>query len=282
MSNKTTESAAVTPVENKTFHMSISPPTDATKYKRPYPQVIVVPSRGYLYGGKFPGGEMIISPMTTQEEQILTSKKQDKVEVINMITKRCIVECPVPYEDLLLPDAFYTLLVIRNISLGSDYTFMLTCECGVKSKKTIDCPGSLEITGLTAADDCEPYSVTLPLCKKTVQYKLLRVKDETEIRRFSRGQYAKTLSVGEPAYCFRLGMYIHSVDGVVLDSVSKLEFVENLISRDSLTLRNAIEKREFGASVEINYECPACGRIDEQSMPFDREFFRPSDPGSDN
>ena len=146
--------------------------------------------------------------------------------------------------------------------------------------KTIVLPTGLVITGLMPEDDCEPYQVELPMSGDKIGFKLLRVRHETAIRNYAKSQYGKTVVSGDPAYCFRLASYISTINGEEKDAVVKTEYVENLIARDTLALKNAIDERDFGADMLINPECPSCGTQYEMNMPFDRDFFRPRDPGS--
>lgn len=276
-SNDISTTLPSTSTNSKEFTPRIEKAEKKPNSKRPYPFAIWLPSQGNLYDGKFPDGEMIISPMTTQEEQLLNSKKSDRITVLNQLIKNCIVDCPVRFEDLLVSDSFYILLCIRNVSFGSDYSFNLTCpKCNTKFRKEVLVPNSLKIIALTPEDDNEPYEVTLPLSEDKITFRLLRIKDESEIRRYSQSQYSRSVTPGDPSYCYRLAMYLQTVNGEKLDAVRKLEYIENLIAKDSLVLRNNIDKREFGAELDISFDCPSCGFSDSSTMPFDREFFRPS------
>lgn len=269
------ENKVVTVTEPKTFDIVIKNANYDTK--RPRPTTIQVPSRGHLYGGKFPSGELIISAMTTMEEQLLQSKSSDKVNILNELCERCILKMPVSFNELLLPDMFYILLCIRNISYGPVYTFNLTCpECSQKFRKDVTVPNDLEVTGLSEEDDCEPYEIFLPMSQKKVKFSLLRIKNENDIRRFTKNAYSKSVVKGDPSYSYRIASYIQSIDDKEMNPIDKLEFVQNLISGDTNVLRNAIEKREFGANLRIDCDCPACGDSSKTMMPFDSEFFRPS------
>lgn len=251
-------------------------PVSVSVPSRPYACKIVVPSNGYLYGGKWSGGEMIISPLTVAEEKLLAGSKGDRFDVLDLIVKRCIVECPVPFEDLLVGDLFYIMMCIRNISYGSDYSFNLTCgNCGTFYVHRLQIPDDLSMSVLTEEDDCEPYEVRLPLRGDLVKFRLLRYRDEMNIRRQLRLSYRSANIQGDPSYSYRLATYIQSVNDQDMNLGDKVDYVESLAGKDSLALRDAIDGREFGISLIIKSQCPDCGYEDESILPFNREFFRP-------
>lgn len=249
-------------------------------YERKYAYWAWVPSQGHLYDGNFPGGEVVLSPMTTGEEKILAQSGKDRLEIIDTIIRRCLVDCPVPFDSLLIPDMFYLLLVIRNITYGACYQFRVECrKCRTNFRHALEIPADLKLRCLDETDEGEPWHVKLPMCGDEVSFRLLRVKDEYDIRRWSRQAYESTVQVGDPGYTYRLAKHIVQINGRDVDPVRKLQFVEDLIGRDSYTLRHAIENREFGATLILDTQCPNCGDEGKSSMPFDRDFFRPSDIG---
>jgi len=249
------------------------------EFERKYAYWTWCPSQGRLYGsGVFPGGEIILSPMTTSEEKILQQSGKDRMEIVDDLVQRCIVKCPVAYEDLLIPDMFYMLLVIRNITYGSDYKFRLECaKCSLEYQQALEIPKGLKLRCLTEDDEGEPWSVTLPREGDVIQYRMLRVKDETDIRRWGREAYQRSVQTGDPAYVYRIAKHIVSINGQELDAVKRLDYAEEMIGSDSLALRRAIEKRDFGIKLMLDAKCPSCGHDAKARLPFDREFFRPSD-----
>ena len=252
-------------------------PQDAAlaKHNRNYAFKVVVPSLGNLYDGRFPGGEVIISPMTIQEEKILASQGKDKSEIIDELLQRCILSLPVPYPELLIPDMFYLLLQVRNVTYGLDYRFNMTCRsCSTEYITNIQLPNGLDLVGLSE-NDTEPFSCTLPMCKQVVEWRYLRNKDEVDIRKYTRAQYTKSHTFGEPGYIYRIAKQIVSIGGVKKNMIEVLDFVEKLHARDSTELRKSFKAQSFGANLKIRVECPRCGKEEEDTLPFDQEFFRP-------
>ena len=271
--------AAVTPAP-KVF---VRVPDDVAraKYERKRAHWTWVPSQGHLYGGAFPGGEVVISPMTTAEEKILQQAGKDRLEIVDTLIQRCLVSCPVKYEDLLLPDMFYLLLAVRNVTYGPNYIMRLTCaRCDTEHVKTLQVPTDLELRCLDESDEGEPWEVLLPDCQKRVHFRHLRVKDETDIRKWSRQSYSRSQQIGDPAYQYRIAKHITAINGAEVNGVQKLEFVEDMIGGDSLVLRRAIQKKEFGVRLLLDSSCPRCGHEEKTQLPFDREFFHPSDSAS--
>jgi len=247
------------------------------EFERRYAYWTWCPSQGHLYNGKFPGGEIVISPMTTMEEKILQQAGKDRMEIIDTLIQRCLLKCPVPYDDLLIPDMFYMLMIIRNITYGSTYKFRLECaRCSLEYQQQIEIPEGLKLRCLTEKDGVEPWEITLPRSGDKIQFRLLRVEDESDIRRWSRQAYQRSVQVGDPAYAYRLGTHIVSVNGKTVDPLERLEYAEEMIGADSLSLRNAIEKKDFGVRLQLDATCPSCGHESKSRLPFDREFFRPS------
>lgn len=249
-----------------------------SEFDRKYAFWTWCPSQGHLYDGKFPGGEVVLSPMTTSEEKILQQAGKDRMEIIDTLVQRCLVKCPVAYDDLLIPDMFYMLLVIRNITYGSEYKFRLECaKCGLEYQQQLEIPVGLRLRCLSLEDEGEPWSISLPQSGDMLQYRLLRVRDEKDIRTWSRQAYQRSVQTGDPAYTYRIAKHIVSINGDEKDPVKRLDYAEEMIGGDSLAFRTAIEKREFGVRLQLDATCPSCGHDSKARLPFDREFFRPSD-----
>lgn len=247
------------------------------QFDRKYAYWTWCPSQGYLYDGKFPGGEIVLSPMTTSEEKILSQQGKDRMEIINTLVQRCLVDCPVPFDELLIPDMFYMLLVIRNITYGSNYKFQLNCpKCSLEYHHEIELPQGLKLRCLTAEDEGEPWRITLPRSGDQIAFRLLRLKDERDIRIWTREAYQRSVQSGDPSYAYRLAKHVVLINGDEQDPVRRLNYVEDMLGGDSNALRQEIAKKSFGVQLEFDVKCPQCGNETKESLPFDREFFRPS------
>lgn len=249
-------------------------------------EIIELPSRGLLYGGKMPGGEITIQPMGAKEESLLVSRKgrADAHMILDKIIGRCVVS-DFPLDELLVSDKFYVLLMIRNISYGDEYSWKVTCpECGFKDKYEVRIPRDFTITLL---DDGvrEPFYVDLPKCGKRIGYRMLRVSDEKEVERYTRHEYRKSHVEGDPGYIYRLARHITSIDDLPeseeatcpvteVDISQAMELVENLIGKDLGVFKQALSNSDCGVNLIFDKECNQCGEDFQTLMKFTPDFFR--------
>lgn len=248
------------------------------KYNRKRPNKIVLPSRGYLYDGQLPNGEIVISAMTMREEKFFVERRKEKNKnIIRNILEACILEMPIPIEHMLLPDMFYTLLCIRNISYGTEYSCTFSCgKCGESLPKEFKLPNDLSILALTEDDDCEPYHVELPAEGDKVTFRIPRVRDEKRVQTFAeQRKITDRESLGDSSYIYRIAIQIESVNGETLETDELIDWAEDLIGEDSDTLQAEMKKRDFGPNLILRYECPECLNKQKMVIPFDDSFFRP-------
>jgi hypothetical protein len=245
---------------------------------------VELPSRGLLYEGRLPDGEAEVRPMTIQEEVLFTDQSMDRYDMLHTLVSRCYLsDDKVPYDDLLVGDSTFLLFYIRNVSLSPQYAFTLTCtSCRERFEAELEVPKDMRIRALTE-EDIGPYEIELPMSKKTVGLRLLRVKDEKEIRRTVRRQTRSKKIVagqGDPAYILRLAYHVVSIDGEPKDLRARLRFCETLYSKDAWAIREEIERHDCGADLTLQEQCQWCGALNEQVMPFTADFFRPSRRGT--
>lgn len=237
-----------------------------------------LPSRGMLYEGRLPDGQISMRPMKTVDEKLFAGNSASQNDVLDTLLKRCFVT-EFPYEDLLISDKLYMLVFLRGITYGWDYGFDLTCgnpTCKAKYRHQIKIPDDFEITMLDESD-VEPYVVDLPISKRKVELRQLRVKDEIEVQRFVKRSLVQAAprDDGDPAYIPRLAKQIVSVDGRPTPWLDAMRLCEGLHSRDSLEIRNTLDTHESGIDIMIRTVCPVCATESEEVTPLSREFFRP-------
>lgn len=238
---------------------------------------IELPSNGYLYADDDPlrSGVVEISPIKAKDEKILSSTT-NKDMVIDNLLRRCILTEGIKYNEMLVTDKLYILLSLRSISYGNQYSQICTCSnCSENFPHDIDFFKSFKVMRLEEKD-VEPYEIKLPKCGNTVQFRMLRVKDELDIKRYTK-QSIKS-NEGDPSYCYRLAKHIVSIDGKETDSIKAIQFIENLIGIDSSAFKDAIESKESGVNIQLNISCPFCGSQSDQMLKFTQEFFRPKSP----
>jgi len=247
----------------------------------------VLPSCGLPYGDLLPGGIVKIAPMRTKEEKLLASQHGDKLKVLETIVDRCLLTKVMPLEEYLVADYFYMLLAIRNLSYGPDYSFQLTCpKCTYEFIHRMQVPEGFEmrilpdgnttmVDGSTPKRFEEPFFCTLPLSKKRVGLKLLRVKDERDIRKFAERLTVPT-DVGDPSYEARIAKFIVSIDDKEVDWRETIEFVENLYTRDTGMVKAVIEDNDCGVNLVLEPQCPRCCKRSRSRFQFTEDFFRAS------
>lgn len=262
-----------------------APPTGSAASSRlKFP--ITLPSGGYVYGDKLPGGKLEIGPLTTREEMIIAGFRESGNSDVNMLVDSILKSCiTLPegfvYEDLLITDRFFLIANVRAISFGEKYGFQWRCPCTNKAQRTVkNLPGDLKLFKLENGYH-EPFEVKLPACERTVGLRLLRISDERAIEHYREQMIdrAKEAPIGDPGYFFKMARRIATLDGQVPEIDAKLEFVGNLLSVDSIEMQNEYEKNESGFELKTVVKCRWCGQEREITMPFSAEFFRPERPG---
>jgi hypothetical protein len=246
--------------------------------------IVELPSHGKLYGDKCPDGIVELYPMTGREETLVAGMTAANItEVFDLILKRCIKPNAVPEntlapEEMLSSDKFYLMLVLRSNSYGSHYEFNVKCpECGARVEHACEIPDDFELKK-APENFMEPFTVELPRSGATVEFRLLRGKDDLDIIRYARREANKSrgLESGDPTFIYRLAKHIVTINGKTHDFGTVLHFVEDLIGEDTSMLRDAIDEATPGIITVIDLECtaPRCGNLFRADMPFAAGFFR--------
>ena len=234
---------------------------------------VTLPSNGVMYG-EADSASVTVSALTMQEEKILADPSRQRSDVMNTVISQCVTGLTIPYDELLIGDRMFLLFMVRNVSYGAGYDMNLKCPgCSNNFAHHIEIPGDISIRMLEDGDE-EPFFVTSSVTEDVIGLRLLRVKDEKEIQRYSR-QKASTNSSGDVAHTYRLAKHIVSVNGVEMSSVKAKEYVEGLYSRESYEIVDAIDDMTPGPRISMDIVCPHCGNEYKETMPFTDEFFRP-------
>jgi hypothetical protein len=250
-------------------------------------ETICVPSLGLLYDGNLPEGKVEFHPMTAKEERILSGGFKDGNAMLDAVIKSCCPELPVALDDMLIADKYFILLSIRAFSYGSEYGLEIKCpDCSQKFRHALNLGFTTETDELeesnvfyikTLEDDAkEPFEGTLPVSGDVIEFRLLRGKDEKAIAKYTEQHYAKRkVNDGNPSFTYRLGRHILTVNGEELSALDVRDYVENLIARDSIAFRDAIEKVDCGVDGTFSTRCPRCEEEIESTLTLGPEFFRP-------
>jgi len=237
-------------------------------------EIIDLPSEGKLYpeGSPLREGKLEVKYMTAKEEDILTSQNLIKKGlVIETLLDSLILTKGVKSEDLIIGDKNALMVAARILAYGPEYPCEITNpNTGEKLTHTFniaDCP----FTKLPKGVDGNNFEFELPVSKQKITYKLLTSKDERLIG-VEIDAVRKLGTKVLPELTTRLRHIITSIDGS--DDRSAINsFVENMLSKDSLSLRKEIGKvtPDINLSQEIDIE----GETVKVDIPMTVNFFWP-------
>lgn len=241
---------------------------------------VPLPSRGVVYSQSSPlyNRETVdVRAMTAREEDILTSRALiKKGTVITELIKSCLIDKRIDVSSMISGDRNALMVALRITGYGSEYTAEVECpECSEKSKQSFNL-SDLAIKPLEI-DPAEPgsnlFECPLPVTKKTVRFKFLTGSDEEEIM-IAQERKKKAGAIADNLITTRMQYAIHSIDGKS-DKNLVNSFIRNMPARDSLTLRNFIDKNEPGIDMKAFMDCPACNEQSEVRIPLGAAFFWP-------
>ena len=238
-------------------------------------EVIDLPSEGKLYpeGSPLREGKIEVKYMTAKEEDILTSQNLIKKGlVIEKLLDSLILTKGVKSEDLIIGDKNALMVAARILAYGPEYPCEVTNpNTGEKFTHTFniaDCP----FLKLPKGVDGNNFEFELPVSKQKITFKLLTGKDE----RMISDELDRIRKLGTqvlPELTTRLRYLITSVDGN--DEKSTINsFVENMLSKDSLHLRQEITK--ISPDIELEQEVELEGETVKVGIPMTVNFFWPN------
>jgi hypothetical protein len=237
-------------------------------------EVIDLPSEGKLYSKDSPlnSGKIEIKYMTAKEEDILTSQNLiKKGVVIEKLLDSLITTEGVSVNDLVVGDKNAVMIAARILAYGPEYS------CEVNNPKTgnsfnhtfnlADCP----FRKLPAGINSNSFELELPISKVKIKHKILTGKDEKMIDS-EIDSIKKTGVQIIPELTTRLKYTIISIDGdgdrTVINS-----FVDSMLSRDSLFLRQSIAKN--APDIDLKQKVELEGEEVEVVIPMTPDFFWP-------
>jgi hypothetical protein len=255
-------------------------------------RVLELPSRGLLYDGKLPDGEIKVKLWDTSIEELFLGGGGSPSNLITEVLNRSLVQCPIDAKDMLSGDRYFAFFMLRAESYGDEYGFPLKCSnCGLQFRHEINLIKDLQVIELPDGAK-EPFSLVLPYSEEKLEFKLLRGSDEESVDKFldkiyrSKEKGNKRIRGGDipeaafkkgvdPSYKFRLARQIVSVDSRELEFNEALEWVGSLMARDSLELRRTIDKLDPRLDMRISVDCPRCEFNNETMLPFTPELLSP-------
>lgn len=232
--------------------------------------VIELPSRGIHYENK--KKTVRVAYLTAVDENILSSPNLIATQqVVNELLKRKVMDKDLSIDDLVEEDKQAILIFLRNTAFGTKYQVSaVDPKTNQRFDVTLDL-GELNIKNIKNTPDSNGlFTLTLPMTKDTVQYKLLTYGEDAqidkELDRYPNG-------VIKPVITRKLEKQIVSVNGS--NDVSTIaKFVTEMPIADSKYLRRTIAESEPRLDLKKEVQTPT-GDIIDVFINFGVEFFRP-------
>jgi len=242
--------------------------------KQYHSEMIDLPSEGKVYpkDSSLSSGQIEIKYMTAKEEDILTSQNLIKKGiVIDKLLDSLILTKGITSNDLILGDKNAIMIASRILAYGPEYTVEVTNpQTGNKFEHQFnlaECP----YKKISKDIDSNNFEIELPVSKVKVTFKLLTGKDEKTIETELK-QLKKLGNQVSPELTTRLKHTITSVDGDKEDTTIR-NFVDNMLSRDSLFLRSEISK--VTPDINLSQEIEIGGELVKVDIPMTTNFFWP-------
>jgi len=239
-----------------------------------YETTVTLPSKGLIYKGEIPA-EVSLRGMTTRDEKILYASMGSNV--FQKILKSCITDPKdLDINKLIASDELFLVLQLRMITYGPEYKVETQCpRCGSTNTYTV----MLNELDVNYLDDnfTEPIEVELPRSGDKLSLKILRNEDSEFVERYAK-KFAKTFNQNarEVEYTANIAKFITAINGKSVDFETAIDYVNNMVSRDSAEIRSAMNKILVGVDTRVTVDCQSCGEEFTFNMPLTSEFFRPT------
>tara|TARA_B100000287_G_C20592916_1_gene764960 strand:- start:583 stop:1371 length:789 start_codon:yes stop_codon:yes gene_type:complete len=245
-------------------------------------EIIDLPSGGKIYGQGSPlyQGKVEVKYMTAKEEDILTSTNLIKKGVaLEKLLNSLILTPGVNVNDLVIGDKNAIMIAIRILAYGPKYPVEVTNPNNSDEKmkhefNLTDCPFKELPKDVDYSKN--EFKFKLPIAKKSVKFKLLTGIEEDSITRELESK-KKLGSLIESSVTTRLKYIITEIDGKT-DKMEIGEAVENMLSKDSLSLRQELQRVSPDIEMKQEVEFPG-GDTVEVAIPLTVNFFWPEADG---
>jgi len=237
--------------------------------------VVSLPSKGVFYPGK--QKSLKVGYLTASDENILLSDTQGNNQdiIYNLLTNK-IYEPGFDTSMLLYGDVQAILIFLRNTAFGSVYTLKNLVDPLPKNPESRTFDADVDLSELNfkeivdSPDENGEYTMTLPVSKKIVKLRPLRIKDYMEVdARMSMLPKGRI----KPRQTALLSKYIVSIDGNSDRGYVEMES-EKLPIKDSKEIRKFMIMNEPGVDLRRKVTAPSGMEVDV-NIDFGAEFFRP-------
>ena len=241
-------------------------------------EIIDLPSGGKIYGKDSPlyEGKIEIKYMTAREEDILTSANLiKKGAVLEKLMDSLILTQGVKTTSLVLGDKNAIMVAIRILAYGPEYVTEITDpDSGQKVEHTFnlaDCP--FKELPKDVDYSANEFGFTLPVAKVPIRWRLITGLEEDRIDRELNAK-KKIGHMIQTGITSRLKHIIVELDGE-RDTNKIGSMVEDMLSKDSLALRNEITRvsPDIDMKQDVTFEG---GETVEVDIPLTATFFWPN------
>jgi len=178
-----------------------------------------------------------------------------------------------------LMDKNAIFIASRVLAYGADYPAEIACPaCESKQTEHVDISAFQEkdLDWSIFEKGKVTFDFTLPISKKKLTLRFLTHGDDKQITENLKAAKKVTKLTGvDPELTTRLRQMIVAIDGNE-DKSEIAKFSQNMLSRDSLALREFLKKITPEVESTFHYECGNCGHeIPKMAMPITVQFFWP-------
>lgn len=212
-----------------------------------------LPSLGRIYG--LESDYIHLRAMTFDDEKALLSLK-DKTQAVNLLISRCLEEDIDP-RSLIQQDKIFIIVNIRNLSVGNEYEFNITCsECGKVNEAKVDVMNTF-----TCTYPEEPL-------EKIVEIELPVIKKKVQVRRATSTELEQPM---DKLYQ-NLWKFVVAIEG---NSSTKLKFevVNKLPRKDIHAIVKSLGSDEVGLNTDFFFTCAECGSEEVSDLALNPDFF---------
>ncbi len=197
------------------------------------------------------GSEIEVREMTGAEEELLTNQRLIRNgDAVNQVLANCVLRIGEKDEvgtkdvlDLLSGDRLFTLVKLRQVSLGDEVELELTCPCAAcraKNQVTVN----LDDLPVTPFSDQREFAFTLPASGSKVRFVYLDGHSEKRLAQMQ-----------EPSISAAMMIRIMDIDG---NSPSK-KALNEMPMRDRSALRQEMLRVDAGIDTAVELDCDSCG-----------------------
>jgi len=205
-----------------------------------------------MYTFQLPSGDEIeLREMTGAEEELLTNQRLIRTgDAVNQVLANCVLRVGDKDDvaskdvlDMLSGDRLFTLVKLRQISLGNEVELELTCPntaCRAKNRATVN----LDDLPVTPYGEEREFVFTLPASGSRVRFVYL---DGHKEKRLAQMQ--------EPSISSAMMIRIVDIDG----SAPSKKALAEMSMRDRSALRQEMLRVDAGIDTAVELDCDSCG-----------------------